>query len=96
MLSLPQVSGTLDEAGDPRLWFRIAGRLSTAPPYREKETMSAPRICFLTTTDLVRLLRAWRYELAYGELLEDHRDVMKDTVVWEATRYGERRPPLAG
>jgi amidase len=26
--------------------------------------------------------RAWYYELAYGELLEDHRDELKDTVVW--------------
>ena len=25
-LSPPQVSGTLDEAGDPRLWFRVAVR----------------------------------------------------------------------
>jgi hypothetical protein len=28
-----KVAGTLDEAGDPRLWFRVAGRLSTVPPY---------------------------------------------------------------
>jgi hypothetical protein len=31
--SAPQVSGRLDEAGDPRLWFRVAGRLSTVPLY---------------------------------------------------------------
>jgi amidase len=27
-------------------------------------------------------LRAWHFELNYGELLEEHRDRMKDTVVW--------------
>ena len=26
--------------------------------------------------------RAWRFELAYGDLLEDHRHQMKDTVIW--------------
>jgi amidase len=32
--------------------------------------------------EIFKVLRAWRYELAYGELLEGHRDEMKDTVVW--------------
>ena len=41
------VSGTLDEAGDHRLWFRVAGRPSTGPPHREKETLTASEICFL-------------------------------------------------
>ncbi len=27
-------------------------------------------------------LRAWQFELAYGELLDRHRDLLKDTVVW--------------
>ncbi len=26
--------------------------------------------------------RAWRFELAFGELLEAHRDLLKDTVIW--------------
>ena len=52
-----QVSGTLDEAGDHLLWFRVAGRLSTVPPHREKETIIASEICFLTATELVRLVR---------------------------------------
>ena len=26
--------------------------------------------------------RAWRFELAYGELLATHRDEMKETVIW--------------
>ena len=69
------VSGTLDEAGDPRLWFRVARRLSTGP-HRVKETITASEIYFLTATELVRLVRAYAFE--------------------EATRHGERRPPLAG
>src|SRR3712207_2962034 len=37
---------------------------------------------FAAADEIFRTLRAWRYELAYGELLEDHRDEIKDTVVW--------------
>ena len=37
----------------------------------------------LTDADEVfKVLRAWRFELAYGALLEEHRGEMKDTVVW--------------
>ncbi|MDQ4062613.1 MAG: amidase [Actinomycetota bacterium] len=32
--------------------------------------------------EVFKVLRAWRFELAYGELLDAHRDEMKDTVVW--------------
>src|SRR5918995_6782644 len=66
----PQVSGTLDEAGDPLLWFRVAGRLSTGPPNREKETITASEICFLTATELVRHVRA--KELSALEVMEAH------------------------
>jgi amidase len=37
---------------------------------------------FAGADEVFKVLRAWRYELAYGELLEDHREEMKDTVVW--------------
>jgi Amidase len=66
--SPPQGSGTLDEAGDPQLWFRVAGRLSTGLPHREKETITASEICFLTATELVRLVRA--KELSALEVME--------------------------
>ncbi len=38
-------------------------------------------------------LRAWQFELAYGELLDRHRDQIKDTVIWniEAGRKLEGR-----
>jgi amidase len=37
---------------------------------------------FVDADEIFKTLRAWRFELAYGELLEGHRDEMKDTVVW--------------
>ncbi|HEU4492731.1 MAG TPA: amidase [Rubrobacteraceae bacterium] len=44
---------------------------------------------FAGADEVFQVLRAWRYELAYGELLAHHREEMKDTVVWnieEGTR----------
>jgi amidase len=32
--------------------------------------------------EIFQTLRAWQFELAYGELLDRHRDQLKDTVVW--------------
>ena len=32
--------------------------------------------------EIFMTLRAWQFELAYGELLDRHRDQLKDTVVW--------------
>jgi amidase len=46
---------------------------------------------FAGADEVFKVLRAWRYELAYAELLEDHREEMKDTVVWnieEGKRLG--------
>ncbi len=37
---------------------------------------------FTDTDEIFKTLRAWHFELRYGELLEQHRDRMKDTVVW--------------
>ncbi len=37
---------------------------------------------FTDADEVFKVLRAWHYELAYGELLEAHRDKIKDTVVW--------------
>ncbi|MEC7768018.1 MAG: amidase family protein, partial [Acidobacteriota bacterium] len=31
---------------------------------------------------IFRVWRAWYYELAFGSLLDSHRDALKDTVVW--------------
>ena len=32
--------------------------------------------------EVFKVLRAWSFELAYGDLLEEHRARMKDTVIW--------------
>jgi len=32
--------------------------------------------------EIFQTLRAWQFELAYGELLDRHRDLLKDTVIW--------------
>jgi amidase len=37
---------------------------------------------FTDADEIFETLRAWHFELNYGELLEVHRDLMKETVVW--------------
>ena len=37
---------------------------------------------FTGADEIFKILRACRYELAYGELLTSHRDEMKETVIW--------------
>jgi amidase len=37
---------------------------------------------FTDADEAFRVWRAWRFELAYGELLKGHRDQLKGTVVW--------------
>jgi amidase len=32
--------------------------------------------------EIFQTLRAWQFELSYGELLDRHRELMKDTVIW--------------
>ncbi len=37
---------------------------------------------FTDADEVFKVWRAWRFELAFGELLQTHRDQLKDTVVW--------------
>ena len=37
---------------------------------------------FRDADEVFKVLRAWRFELAFGGLLDEHRDRMKDTLVW--------------
>jgi len=37
---------------------------------------------FADADEIFKIWRAWRFELAYAELLETHRDQIKDTVIW--------------
>ena len=51
---------------------------------------------FADADEVFKTLRAWRYELAYGELLVDHRDEMKDTVVWNIEEGARLSGPQLG
>jgi amidase len=46
--------------------------------------------------EVFKVLRAWRFELAYGELLEKHRHEMKDTVVWNIEEGRRLTGPQVG
>jgi amidase len=41
---------------------------------------------FTHADEVFKALRAWHFELNYGELLEEHRSRMKDTVAWNIER----------
>ena len=51
---------------------------------------------FADADEVFKTLRAWRYELAYGGLLEEHRDQMKDTVVWNIEEGARLSGPQIG
>src|SRR5918998_1649534 len=51
---------------------------------------------FADADEIFQTLRAWRYELAYGELLEDRRDVLKDAVVWNIEEGARLSGPQIG
>ncbi len=44
---------------------------------------------FTDADEIFKVWRAWRFELRYGELLKNHRHLMKDTVIWN-TKQGQK------
>ena len=46
--------------------------------------------------DIFQVMRAWNFELGYGELLKTHRDQMKDTVVWNIEEGSKLSGPQVG
>ncbi len=46
--------------------------------------------------EIFHTFRAWQFELAYGELLERHRGMMKDTVVWNIEEGRRLAGPAIG
>lgn len=42
---------------------------------------------FTDADEVFQVLRAWRFEMSYSELLKTKRDMIKDTVIWN-TEYG--------
>ena len=83
-----------DFKGVPVAWSRDLGELPVDP--RVTEAIEGQRNVFeslgcvvedrepdFTDADEVfKVWRAWRFELALAELLENHRDQLKDTVIW--------------
>ncbi len=51
---------------------------------------------FTNADEVFKTLRAWHFELSYGELLEEHRDRMKDTVVWNIEQGARLSGPEVG
>ncbi len=45
-------------------------------------TVEECELDFSGADEAFKVLRAWHFELAYGELLRTHRDQLKDTVIW--------------
>jgi amidase len=51
----------------------------------------------LTDADeIFKVWRAWHFELNFGELLKDHRDKLKDTVVWNIEEGQKLSGPQIG
>jgi amidase len=46
--------------------------------------------------EVFRVLRAWHFELSYGELLETHRAQLKDTVIWNIEEGARLTGPQVG
>ena len=51
---------------------------------------------FADADEVFKVWRAWRFELAYTELLKDHRDLMKDSVVWNIEQGQKLSGPRIG
>ncbi len=51
---------------------------------------------FTNADEIFKTLRAWHFELSYGELLEEHRDLMKETVVWNIEQGARLSGPEVG
>ena len=46
--------------------------------------------------EVFQALRAWYFELCYGSLLDEHREVMKDTVIWNIEEGRKLSGPQLG
>ena len=88
----PPLDGDMD--GAVVAWSRDLGGLPVDP--RVTAVLDAERATFETlgcvvedaepdmrgADDVFRVWRAWYFEACYGSLLDEHRDLLKDTVIW--------------
>jgi amidase len=51
---------------------------------------------FTDADEVFKIWRAWRFELAFADLLKTHRDQMKDTVIWNIEEGMKLRGPQIG
>ena len=51
---------------------------------------------FSEADEIFRVWRAWRFALRYGELLETHRHLIKETVVWDTEQGQQLTGPQIG
>jgi amidase len=51
---------------------------------------------FTDADEIFKIWRAWRFELAFADLLKTHRDQMKDTVIWNIEEGMKLRGPQIG
>ena len=89
-------------------WSRNLGELPVDPVVTEVLDRHRPAFeslgCVVEETspdlshadEIFRTWRAWYFELAYGELLDTHRDQIKDTVVWNIEAGRQLSGPQLG
>ena len=65
---------------DPRITTVIDGQRSTFESLGCVTEEAGPDLS--DADEIFTTWRAWSYELEYGDLLDDHRELLKDTVVW--------------
>jgi amidase len=51
---------------------------------------------FTAADEIFKVWRAWRFEVAYGELLKTHRHLIKDTVIWNTEAGMQLTGPQLG
>jgi len=51
---------------------------------------------FTNADEIFKTLRAWHFELNYGGLLAEHRDLMKESVVWNIEQGTRLSGPEVG
>lgn len=97
-----------DFSGVRVAWSRDLGGLPVDP--RVTDTIEVQRhvfeeigcdLCeaepdFTDADEVFKALRAWHYESAFGGLLDEHRDEMKDTVVWNIEEGRKLTGPQLG
>jgi amidase len=79
---------------DPRVTAAIEGQRHVFASLGCRVEEAEPD--FRDADEIFKVWRAWRFELALGPLLADHRDLMKDTVIWNVEAGRKLTGPQLG